>query len=208
MNRPQYEKYLKNTLTLEDGVLRSDAFDKDHIHIMSDSETQIMKRSAEIVAYSGGKILNIGFGMGIIDGFIRDLKPKSHDIIEAHPGIVQYAHDLGFSETAQIHHGDWRDVIEEFKEQGIKFDGIYFDTIILDNGVNEWEDFVKEFDSILNKGGTFSYFNNVAASQSPTLPQMIINQGYDMYYEVIENNDPNAELFPGNRNVLIWYLKK
>jgi protein arginine N-methyltransferase 2 len=208
MNRPNYEKYINNTLTLEDGVLKSEAFGENHIHIMSDRETEIMKRSAEIVAQSRGRILNVGFGMGIIDGFIRDLKPASHDIIESHQGLVQKAADMGFTDTCRIHIGDWREVVAEFVKQGVKFDGIYFDTIILDTNVNEWRDFVEVVDQILEKGGVFSYFNNKASTTTPDLPSRVTKQGYKMYHEKIPTNDPEGKFLPKNTYYLLWYVKQ
>ena len=36
-----------------------------------------MKRHAEIICASGGDVLNVGFGMGIIDGFIGQHKVRS-----------------------------------------------------------------------------------------------------------------------------------
>jgi hypothetical protein len=40
---------------------------------------------AQICA-SGGDVLNIGFGLGLVDEEIQKHKPRSHTIVEAHPG--------------------------------------------------------------------------------------------------------------------------
>lgn len=34
-------------------------------------ETPLMERHAEVICSGGGDVLNVGFGMGIIDGFIQ-----------------------------------------------------------------------------------------------------------------------------------------
>lgn len=39
---------------------------------MMDWETDLMRRHAEIICRKGGDVLNVGFGMGIVDGFIRE----------------------------------------------------------------------------------------------------------------------------------------
>lgn len=37
-------------------------------------ETPLMERHAAIICAAGGDVLNVGFGMGIIDGFIQQHK--------------------------------------------------------------------------------------------------------------------------------------
>ena len=39
-------------------------------------ETPLMERHAAIICASGGDVLNVGFGMGIIDGFIQTHKVR------------------------------------------------------------------------------------------------------------------------------------
>ncbi len=40
--------------------------------VMMDWETDLMRRHAEIICRGGGDVLNVGFGMGIVDGFIQE----------------------------------------------------------------------------------------------------------------------------------------
>ena len=71
--------------------------------IMQRWETNYMKKLASIVCKNGGKILELGFGMGISAHFIQKYKysqstPKvtKHTIIEAHPEVCKYArNDVG-----------------------------------------------------------------------------------------------------------------
>lgn len=39
-------------------------------------ETPLMERHAAIICEGGGDVLNVGFGMGIIDGFIQQHKVR------------------------------------------------------------------------------------------------------------------------------------
>ena len=55
--------------------------------IMMEWEREIMEASARAICINGGDILNVGFGMGIIDSYIQLLKPKTHWIIEGHPEV-------------------------------------------------------------------------------------------------------------------------
>jgi hypothetical protein len=43
----------------------------------------------QAICSSGGDVLNVGFGMGLVDTAIQKRKPKSHTIIEAHPGVYE-----------------------------------------------------------------------------------------------------------------------
>src|SRR6056300_1354979 len=148
------QRYVESDVKYTDQVLRSDV---NTCHIMSDHETLIMEESAKVVCQNGGSVLNVGFGMGIIDGFIQQHKPEKHTIIDIHPQVIQKAHEMGFNECATILEGDWKGFVKQWREDGTKFDGIYFDTFSFED--DQWFNFVKEVDSILNKGGVFSYFN-------------------------------------------------
>lgn len=159
-SKPTLEEYINSSVEIKDGVLSSHLLD---ISIMDDQERLIMQESAKIICQNGGDILNVGFGLGIIDSYIQQQKINSHTIIEIHPEIVTHAKSLGFDKVATVYEGDWRVWIAKFKREGKKFDGIYFDTYNITIDSNEWADFAKEVDSILNSGGIFSYFNHTAA---------------------------------------------
>ena len=65
--------------------------------VMMKWETEIMLATAEILLPTVGKgrVLNIGFGMGIVDGFLQERQPESHVIVEAHPTVIQMIKDKG-----------------------------------------------------------------------------------------------------------------
>lgn len=156
-------EYLDDSLEIKDGILKSSLFD---VSIMDDQEKLIMEESAGVICKNGGDILNVGFGLGIIDGYIQQHSINSHTIIEIHQDVVKYAKEMGFDKRARICEGDWRTWISKFNEEGTKFDGIYFDTYNTVDLVNEWVEFLKDVDSILKPGGIFSYFNNTATKNS------------------------------------------
>lgn len=78
------DKFLSNQLKFDEHTIQTDENDG----VMMDWETPIMKRSAELITRKGGTVLNIGFGMGIIDTFIQELEPAKHYIVEAHPQVL------------------------------------------------------------------------------------------------------------------------
>ena len=154
--------------------------------IMSYQEDLIMEMSAQKVCENGGDILNVGFGLGIVDRYISQQQIDSHHIIELHPQLVQNAITSGYT---NVYEGDWRDVIENFKLENKKFDGIYFDTHNL-GILNDWLDFSMEVDNILKPGGIFSYFN--PKTKQKVEEQLIDVLGYQKYSQTIPLVDIKA----------------
>ncbi len=54
-----------------------------------------MEAHAEAVCSGRGDVLNVGFGMGIVDAVIQQRRPRSHTIIEAHPDVHRHMLDTG-----------------------------------------------------------------------------------------------------------------
>ena len=79
----QYED--RNLTYTDDGRL----LDENGFAIMMDWEDPIMEKSAEIICQNGGRVLNVGFGMGIIDSYIEEYDIEEHWIIEAHPDVYK-----------------------------------------------------------------------------------------------------------------------
>jgi spermidine synthase len=121
--------------------------------VMMEWERPIMKKSAEIICRNGGKVLNVGFGMGIIDSYIQEQNITEHWIIEPHRDVYKKMFDDGWhlKPNVKILLGDWQWYFKYLP----MFDGIYFDTWE-DNG----GDFLMKVRSILKEDGIFSYFNN------------------------------------------------
>lgn len=127
--------------------------DEDGNSVMMDWEKPIMEKSAWIISKNGGKILNVGFGMGIIDKYIQDNNIEEHWIIESHIDVYtkMLQDNWHLKPNVRILFGDWQWYLQYLP----KFDGIYFDT---------WEDnggeFLRNVSRILKDEGIFSYFNN------------------------------------------------
>ncbi|MDA0655819.1 MAG: hypothetical protein O2912_05355, partial [Proteobacteria bacterium] len=71
------KSYLESDLTISDTeILLPDGFE-----VMMEWERPIMERSAEIITVNGGDVLNVGFGLGIIDTAIQQFGLVTHTII-------------------------------------------------------------------------------------------------------------------------------
>ncbi|ODQ63645.1 arginine N-methyltransferase 2 [Nadsonia fulvescens var. elongata DSM 6958] len=151
--------------------------------VMMDWEDEIMKRSANLLVSSlddatrGPIVLNIGFGMGIIDGYLQSKKPYKQYISEAHPDVLKKLRADGWYEKPNviILEGRWQDTLPKLLSEGVYFDGIYYDTFS-----ETYQDLVDFFDPVvglLAPTGIFSFFNGLGADRQIC---------YDVYTQVVE----------------------
>lgn len=146
MTRKYYQQKLIYT---DDGRL----LDEMGQAIMMEWEKPIMEKSAEIICKNGGRVLNVGFGMGLIDNAIEEYPISEHWIIEPHLDVFTKMMDEGWhlKPNVRILHGDW----QWFMKYLPKFDGIYIDT-----WDEEIHDFHRNVPNMLSPDGIYSYFNN------------------------------------------------
>ena len=140
------QSYLETDLTFTDNeILLPDGFE-----VMMEWERPIMERSAEIITINGGDVLNVGFGMAIIDTAIQAHGVSTHTIIEAHPQVVRRARAWARDKNGiNIVAKRWQDAIGDTGP----FDGIYFDTLM-----PPMIPFLLESPNLLKKGGVFTFF--------------------------------------------------
>jgi type IV protein arginine methyltransferase len=173
----QSTAYLSSTLSLDDSKL----LDEGQNGVMMAWESDIMAKSADaLLTDPGRKILNIGFGMGIIDSYIQSHsnRPTEHHIVEAHPDVLETLKTKGWLEKpgVTVHSGKWQDVLPALVGEGHVFDAIYYDTF-----AESYHDF-KEFFSehvigLLDQDGCWSYFNGMGADRQIS---------YDVYQKIVE----------------------
>lgn len=152
--RPYIEQQLRYT---PDGRL----LDENGDAVMMEWERPIMRETARLIAGPEQDpnqprtkdILNIGFGMGIIDSYIETYHPKTHTIIEMHPSVIEKMFVDGWLRKRHIIplFGDWRHFVYHLP----KYDGIYIDT-----WNEEFDEFLAFAPNLLKKGGKLSFFNN------------------------------------------------
>lgn len=97
-----HKKYLKSELEYDDslGVL----LDDQGAPVMMKWESEIMQTTAEILLPQPGegRVLNIGFGMGIVDGYFQERRPESHVIVEAHPAVIKRMKETGWDKKPGV----------------------------------------------------------------------------------------------------------
>lgn len=175
MTEVSQNTYLQSNLTLQNDRI----LDDDKNGVMMAWETGIMRKSAEALLPTPGlRVLNIGHGMGIIDGIFQEQKPSAHHIVEAHPDVLANMKAKGWAEKAgvTIHEGRWQDVLPKLVEQGETFDAIYYDTFA--ESYEDFKDFFTEHViSLLESSGKWGFFNGMGADRQIS---------YDVYQKVVE----------------------
>ncbi|EAQ92843.1 hypothetical protein CHGG_01078 [Chaetomium globosum CBS 148.51] len=189
------EAYLRSKLTYSDGKL----VDDDGNGVMMAWETDIMRQSVDALLPNkepGKRILNIGFGMGIIDTMFAETKPSTHHIIEAHPEVLEHISSSGskfgsaWEESGpapgafKVQTGKWQEVCQRLIGEGQIYDAIYFDTFGED--YSQLRKFFTDFiPGLLDGEGRFGFFNGLGADR------LIC---YDVYTKVAELHLTDAGL--------------
>ena len=106
--------------------------DDDKDAVMMEWERPLMQAHAQILMEGTGKrVLNVGFGMGIIDSALQDLNPSHHIIIEAHPDVHKRMLKDNWDKkpNVRICLGRWQEVLPQLIAEGVCVDAIFFDTV-------------------------------------------------------------------------------
>ncbi|CAI5532144.1 unnamed protein product [Closterium sp. Naga37s-1] len=156
--------YLSERLQLSESRL----VDGEGGGVMMKWEGALMQAHAQAICQQGGDILNIGFGMGIIDTAIAarigqsEGGIRSHTIVEAHPDVIARMKGEGWHEKegVRVVEGRWQDVLPQLGQ----YDGIFFDTY------GEYYDDLREFHShlpqLLKPSGLYSFFNGMCGDNA------------------------------------------
>jgi len=129
--------------------------------VMEKWEEPYMKRLAEIATMNGGKVLEVGFGLGIASLYIQENLVKEHHIIEANDQVFERM--KSFAKSAKcptvLHSGFWEDVSSKFENEF--FDGILFDTypITFEELHTARFSFFSEAYRLLKVGGVFTHYS-------------------------------------------------
>lgn len=168
-------RYLNSDLTFQQDRL----LDQDQNGVMMAWESDIMAKSAkQLLPTPGLRVLNVGHGMGIVDGFIQEQSPSAHHIIEAHPSVVAEMKRKGWHEKpgVVIHEGKWQDILPGLVAEGVMFDAIYYDTFA-ESYADFREFFTEQVIGVLEQEGKWSFFNGMGADRQIS---------YDVYQKVVE----------------------
>lgn len=105
--------YLEERVSFSEDKL----MDSNSKAIMMAWEKPLMEAHAKAICCGGGHVLNVGFGMGLVDMAIQQYSPVKHTIVEAHPDVYERMIRLGWGEkeNVKIIFGRWQDVISQLE---------------------------------------------------------------------------------------------
>ncbi|KAK6245941.1 protein of unknown function DUF3447 - like 10 [Theobroma cacao] len=136
--------------------------DSDSKAVMMAWEKPLMEAHAKAVCSGGGNILNVGFGMGLVDTAIQQYGPATHTIIEAHPDVYKRMLRTGWGkkDNVKIIFGRWQDVFLQLES----YDGIFFDTY--GEYYEDLREFHQHLPKLLKPGGIYSFFNGLCGGNA------------------------------------------
>ncbi|KAF8653583.1 hypothetical protein AX16_003861 [Volvariella volvacea WC 439] len=158
----------------------------EEVGVMMGWERGIMEETVKKLYDGHGKanelrVLNVGFGLGIIDSLFQSLPktPIKHVIVEPHPDVLQHMRKHGWyeKEGVEIIEAKWQDAIEthEILKSG-GFDVVYTDTFSED--YTQLQRFFRHLPKLLaGPESRFSFFNGLGAT-NPLF--------YDVYTHIAE----------------------
>ncbi|TIB28445.1 hypothetical protein E3P86_03857 [Wallemia ichthyophaga] len=135
--------------------------------VMMAWETPIMKASVRALCdnhpdtQDSLSILNVGFGLGIIDTEFQKYSPTNHTIIEAHPHVLQHMRETGWYDKpgVTVCEGTWQDHVDSIGQ----FDVIYFDTF--SEHYRDLKAFFEHIpDLVESPNSRFSFFHGLGAT--------------------------------------------
>jgi guanidinoacetate N-methyltransferase len=151
--------------------------------IMEDWQIPLMSRMADIVAESGGDILEVGFGRGVSASMIQQAGVSSHTIVECNDSVVERFEvwrDGHPGADIRLITGRWEESADRFAE----YDGIFFHTYPLNadeyieyvnNSVTFAESFFETAAAVLRDGGVFTYLTNEIDSMSRSHQRLLFD---------------------------------
>lgn len=166
--------------------------------VMQRWEEGYMAELAAIATGRGGRILEVGFGMGISAGYIQRVETvSSHVVIECHQDVVRFA----LTQCAEglcagrliLVNGFWEDVVPCLQSES--FDGVLFDSIEMDKEPHRFNAFAffQEAHRLLRRGGVFTYFSDEPRELSEQHVQHLRQAGFTDIDQRVCRVSPPAE---------------
>ncbi|KDN46653.1 S-adenosyl-L-methionine-dependent methyltransferase [Tilletiaria anomala UBC 951] len=166
------DKFLKSKLrfipSADDPEVVERCLDEDGNMVMAAWETDIMERTTRLLCEGqpeGFSILNVGFGLGIVDRLFQTYKPGRHVIVEAHPDALALMRSQGWDKKpgVEIFGCKWEDAINDV--QLGSFDAVFWDTFSQDYA--EQRVFFDELPNLLSgPQARFSFFHGLAGTNA------------------------------------------
>jgi len=183
--------------------------------VMEDWESNYMEELAGVATSRGGKILELGYGLGLSAKAIQSHEIENHYIVECNVDVIKKAVEDFRSEIKKnrfhVLGGFWQDITPVLSSE--MFDGILFDTYPLtEEEVHKnhfW--FFEEAYRLLKPGGVFTYYSDEAKEFSKQHMSKLIEAGFkreNIKFEICNVNPPKDCQYWQKKTILVPIIKK
>lgn len=154
--------------------------------VMQEWERPLMRQLASFAARAGGRVLEVGFGLGISADYLIDAGCQEYCVIEAHPVIAQRARDWGRAQKVPVR------VIEDFWQNvdGAVdgFDAVLFDTFPMtaDERSRNHFPFLGQASRFINDGGCLTYYSDETRDFRPEHLRLIFENFAHAEFVVVD----------------------
>ena len=161
-------------------------------------ERPIQRKLCSVASRRGGKILEVGYGMGMASTHIRQSQPQEHWIIEAHPDVAAKARlEVSQQPGVTLIEDLWQNIVMNFPSRF--FDGIVFDAYPLVGGFDGSTDatlgliadFLPLAVRILIGGGTLAFVDFSLEAAAP-LSELTVNTFTSLKEHVVNVRIPDG----------------
>ncbi|KKR46975.1 MAG: hypothetical protein UT82_C0005G0036 [Parcubacteria group bacterium GW2011_GWB1_40_14] len=179
--------------------------------VMEDWESDYMQVLASIACSQGGKVLEIGFGMGISSGYIQSHDIVEHVIIEANSDVFDKLIEFAKSAPEKVTpiFGFWQNVTKDLPDE--TFDGILFDTYPLQESEvhkNHFDFFVEAY-RLLKNGGILTYYSDEINDFSPEHRLALERSGFkNINMQICDVNPPADCLYWKSKTIVAPIVRK
>ena len=179
--------------------------------VMEDWEDPYMRMLASFATERLGRVLEVGFGLGISARYIQEHAVREHVIIEANKDVFNDACTFAgrADRKTTILFGFWQDVVSTLEPES--FDGILFDTYPLSQEEihrNHFPFFPEAF-RLLKKGGVFTYYSDEIADFSDEHRLLLEKAGFrSIDKEVCRVEPPAGCLYWKSATILAPFITK
>jgi guanidinoacetate N-methyltransferase len=183
--------------------------------VMEDWEEGYMQELADVACSKGGRVLELGYGLGLSARAIQNHSIESHDIIEANKDVIKRGtEDLKEAITnnrAHILPGFWQDITPTLQNES--FDGILFDTYPLTQQEihsNHFSFFTEAY-RLLKSGGILTYYSDETTKFSKKHLAKLMEAGFkkeNIRFKICEVNPPEDCEYWQDKTILVPIVTK
>lgn len=188
------QKYLESSMRIEEYGVFSYLANRYIDHAENDL---FYRESAKAICQNGGKVLQIGFGLGNLSYYIQGEDIELHDIVEDHPDISNHADSLGYD----VFKGNPFEFFKRCINSGMQYDAIYCMGISIYDHAFLPIFHEKYLDKILKPGGIYSYRSNNVEGLNINARWKLDTLGYTTNITFIPHKDAANYV---NNNVKSW----